>query len=206
MMPIMRRVVVLTLTPALVAGLAPSPLSAQIYRWVDGSGVPHYAEGLDAVPERYRAVATPLRLRNKSVPPTEPDPGSGPRKPAGGTVIRYSPGQQIVADVRINEGTSARLILDTGADRTLISHRVLAAAGVSVSRAVATGRIVGATGSDRLPFVMIDSLEIGGIRLGRMPVGAYDVADMDGLLGRDVLDRFNVAIDPAQGVVTLSPR
>ena len=202
----MRRVVTFMLTLVAVGGLAPSPLAAQIYRWVDGAGVPHYAEGLDAVPERYRAAAAPLGLRNRSAPPAEPDSPPGPRTPPGGTVIRYSPGKQIVADVRINGGTSARLILDTGADRTLISRRVLAAAGVSVSRAVATGRLVGVTGSDRLPFVMIDSLEVGGIRLGRMPVGAYDVADTDGLLGRDVLDRFNVAIEPAQGVVTLSPK
>ena len=199
------RVVALML--ALVGvGLAPSPLAAQIYRWVDGAGVPHYAEGLDAVPERYRAVAAPLGLRTKSGPSTESDTEPGRRTPAGGTVIRYAPGQRIVADVRINGGTSARLILDTGADRTLISRRILAAAGVSVSRAVTTGRLVGVTGSDRLPFVMIDSLELGGIRLGRMSVGAYDVADTDGLLGRDVLDRFNVAIEPAQGVVTLSPK
>ena len=202
----MRRVVGLTLTLAAMAGLAPSPLWGQIYRWVDGAGVPHYAEGLNAVPERYRAGATPLSLRNRPAPPGEPESPPGPQTPPGGTIIRYSPGTQIVADVRINGGTSARLILDTGADRTLISHRVLAAAGVSVSRAVATGRLVGVTGTDRLPFVMIDSLEVGGIRLGRMPVGAYDVADTDGLLGRDVLDRFNVAIDSAQGVVTLAPK
>jgi hypothetical protein len=202
----MRRVVVLTLTLAAVAGLAPSPLWAQIYRWVDAAGVPHYAEGRDAVPERYRARATPLSLRNRPAPPAEPDSQGGAGTPPGGTIIRYSPGKQIVADVRINGGTSARLILDTGADRTLISHRILAAAGVSVSRAVATGRLVGVSGTDSLPFVMIDSFEVGGIRLGRMPVGAYDVADTDGLLGRDVLDRFNVAIDSAQGIVTLAPK
>lgn len=202
----MRRVVVLALTLAAVAGLAPSPLWAQIYRWVDGAGVPHYADGLDAIPERYRAGAAPLSLRNRPAPPADPDSQPGPRTPPGGTIIRYSPGKQIVADVWINGGTSARLILDTGADRTLISHRVLAAAGVSVSRAVATGQLVGVTGTDRLPFVMIDSFEVGGVRLGRMPVGAYDVADTDGLLGRDVLDRFNVAIDSAQGIVTLAPK
>jgi len=198
--------VVLALTLVALAGLTPSPLSAQIYRWVDGAGVPHYTEGLDAVPERYRAGATPLSLRTRFTAPPEPDRPAEPWTPPGGTVIRYSPGKEIVADVKINGGTSARLILDTGADRTLISRRVLAAAGVSVSRAVATGRIVGVTGTDRLPFVMLDSFEVGAIRLGRMPVGAYDVADTDGLLGRDVLDRFNVAIDPAQGVVTLAPK
>ena len=49
-------------------------------------------------------------------------------------------------------------------------------------------------------------LLILAVLLGRMAVGAYDVADADGLLGRDVLDRFNVAIDSAQGIVTLAPK
>jgi predicted aspartyl protease len=114
----------------------------------------------------------------------------------------------MIADARINASASARLVLDTGADRTLISPRALAAAGVSLSRTVAMGKIVGVTGTDRLPYVMIESLEVGGARVGRMPVGAYDVAeaDADGLLGRDVLDRFNIAIDAAQGLITLSPK
>src|ERR1700704_6326698 len=98
----MRRVVVLTLTLAAEAGLAPSPLWAQIYRWVDAAGVPHYAEGLDAVPERYRPGATTLSLRNRPAPSAEPDSQPEPGTPPGGTIIRYSPGTQIVADVRIN--------------------------------------------------------------------------------------------------------
>ena len=208
MMPAMPRAIMLALALAAVADLTPSPVHAQIYRWVDESGVPHYAEGFDAVPERYRANATPLRLRKKPAPPVGPDTGSAPRTPAGGTVIRYSPGQQIVAEVRINGAASARLIVDTGAERTLVSPRTLAAAGVSLSNTLATGQIVGVTGRDRLPYVMIESLEIGEIRLGRMPVGAYEMAETaaDGLLGRDVLDRFNVAIDATQGLVTLSPK
>jgi predicted aspartyl protease len=204
MMSTMRRSILL-LALAAAIGLAPQPLDAQIYRWVDEAGVPHYGEGIDTVPERYRANATPLRLRNK---PAASDTAPSQRTPAGGTVIRHSPGQPIIADVRINGAASARLILDTGADRTLISPRALAAAGVSLSRIVATGRVVGVTGSDRLPYVVIDSLEIGGVRVGRMAVGAYEVAEAegDGLLGRDVLDRFNVAIDAARGLITLSPK
>jgi predicted aspartyl protease len=206
MMPPMRCSILLPLSLAAVVAFIPLPLHAQAYRWVDGSGVPHYVEGLDAVPERYRANATPLRLRNKPAPPAESD--TARRTPAGGTVVHYSPGQHIMVEVRINGVASARLILDTGADHTLISPRALAAAGVSLSRTVATGRIVGVTGSDRLPYVMVDSLEIGDVRVGRLAVGAYDVAEAagDGLLGRDVLDRFNVAIDAAQGRVTLSPK
>ena len=195
--------VMLALALAAAIGLVPTPAPAQIYRWVDEAGVPHYGDGLDAVPERHRASATPLTLRNRpAAPPAVQDP-----KPEG-TVIRYDPGQRILVDVRINDAASARLILDTGADRTIISPRALVAAGVSLARTVATGQVVGVTGSDHLPYVMIDSLDVAGARTGAMPVGAYEVAkaDSDGLLGRDFLDRFKLTIDAARGLITLSPK
>ena len=74
----MRRVVVLVLTLVALAALVPSSACAQIYRWVDGAGVPNYTEGLDTVPERYRAVAAPLSLRTRSAPPVEADSPPGP--------------------------------------------------------------------------------------------------------------------------------
>jgi hypothetical protein len=197
-----------TLALAVLVGLTPGSAHAQIYRWVDDASVPHYAEGLDSVPERHRATATPLGLRNRPAAPTAADADVSRNAPQGGTTIRYTPGERIIVDVRINGTASALLMLDTGADRTLISPRALAAAGVSLTRSVGTGRLVGVTGDDHLPYVMIDSLEVGEARVGRMPIGAYEMAQMegDGLLGRDVLDAFNVTIDAARGLVTLSPK
>ena len=124
-----------------------------------------------------------------------------------GLVIRYAPGQRIMVDVRINGAASARLVLDTGADRTIINPRALRSAGVLLTKPVATGQIVGVTGTDRLPFVIVDSLDVGDVRLVQMPVGVYEIAEADdGLLGRDFLDRFHVTIDAARGLVTLSPK
>jgi len=192
----------LTIALFLTAGLGPTWAAAQIYRWIDDAGVPHYAEGLDSVPERHRAGAAPLGLRNA--------PPAAATSPAGkaGTVIRYAPGQRIMVDVRINGSTSARLVLDTGADRTIISPRALSAAGVSLAKTIATGQVIGVTGTDRLPFVIVDSLEVGDARAVQLPVGAYEIvqAEADGLLGRDFLDRFHVTIDSARGLVTLSPK
>ena len=198
---------VLVLAFVLAAGIGPIGAEAQIYRWVDEASVPHYSEGLDSVPERYRASATPLGLRN-----TPPNPAASEASariaPRGVTIIRYSPGQRIMVDIRINGAASARLVLDTGADRTIISPRALRAAGVSLTRVIATGQVVGVTGSDRLPFVMVDSLDVGEARAVQVPVGAYEIAQTegDGLLGRDFLDRFHVTIDAARGLVTLSPK
>lgn len=201
----MRRAIVLALLVAAGISLAPGPLFAQIYRWVDDAGVPHYAEGIDSVPERFRARVTPLGLRTRP-PASDPVPAQGAA--ARSATIRYAPGRPIMADVLINGSTSARLLVDTGADRTMISPRALAAAGVSLSRSVARGRLVGVAGSDEVPYVLVDSLEVAGLRVGRMPVAAYELTgmDADGLLGRDVLEQFHVAIDAAQGLVTLSPK
>lgn len=191
----------------LAALLGPGAAAAQIYRWVDEAGTPHFVEGLDSVPERYRGSATPLGLRNAPVAPPAPGPAAV-TQPRGVTVVRYPPGQRIMVDVRINGATSARLVLDTGADRTIIGPSALRAAGVSLTRILGTAQVVGVTGSDRLPFVMLDSLEVGEARVAPMPVGAYQIpqSEGDGLLGRDFLDRFHITIDAARGQVTLAPK
>lgn len=200
------RVVHLAIGALLIGSLA-AVAHAQYYRYVDERGVPHYVEGLDAVPERYRASAVPLPLRN--APASAPSASDGAAGTArGATVIRYTPGQPIVVDARINGSASARLLLDTGADRTLVSPRALAAAGVSLTRVIAQGQMTGVTGSDRVQYVLLDSLEVGQARVTRLAVAAYDMpqAQTDGLLGRDFLDQFRVHIDSARGEVTLSPR
>jgi len=197
---------------AALAILAPAPAIAEIYRYTDANGRSHYVDGIDSVPQEFRARAVPMGLRN-APPGTTSEPAvveraaAGANVPKGGTAIRYTPGQPIMVDVKINGSTSAKLLLDTGADGTMINPRVLVAAGASLSRPVATSRVTGVTGSDNVSFVFIESLEVGEARVGRMRVASYDVPSAgDGLLGRDFLDRFSLNIDSTNGVVTLSPK
>lgn len=184
-----------------------TPACAQYYRWTDARGVPHFSEGLDSVPERFRANAVPLGYR-RSAPEPAPAEGAGAPKPSGAAEIGFAPGQRIMLNVRINNAASARLQLDTGADRTLISPRALQAAGVSLTRGTAAAQVIGVTGSDRAQVVVVESLDVSGATVGRMPVIAYDTntPDSDGLLGRDFLDRFIVNIDTAHGILTLGPK
>ena len=203
----MHRAVIAGLSLSLVIVVLPTPLHAEIYRYTDDRGQNHYVDGLEKVPERHRGSAVPLGMRNAPTPTTTG--ATAPAKPAGTTVIKYTPGQRIMVDVKINGGFSAQLLLDTGADRTLISPRTLQAAGVPITRPVGTGTITGATGTDRITYVVVDSLEVGEARVGRMPVGSYELAGTgsgDGLLGRDFLEHFSVNIDSAKGVVTLTPK
>lgn len=207
MIPRMTRPLLLAPGVAFVVAIA-TPAAAQIYKWVDEQGNAHYADGLQNVPERYRGSAGPLGLRNSPAPPPGASAPAAAASVRGGATIAYTPGQRILVDVRVNGRTSARLLLDTGADRTLINPSTLSAAGAELKRAMARGEIRGVTGTDEVLVVLVDSIEVGDARVERLPVMAYEMGsrEADGLLGRDFLDRFTVTIDSARGVVILAPK
>jgi predicted aspartyl protease len=204
----MRRALLLGLVIAVALGAGTVPAFAQYYRWVDEKGAAHYAEGIDNVPQRYRSIAVPLGLRNSPAPAA---PASGAASQPGGdatpTEIRFVPGRHIIVDARINGGPTVKLILDTGAGGTLISPRALAASGVSLTRGTRAARTRGVAKDAEVEVtkVAIDSLEVGGARVGRMVVASYDMdmQDVEGLLGQDFLGNFNVTIDSNQGIVKL---
>ena len=204
----MRRAIIVALSLSLLIATPPSRADAQAYRYTDERGQNHYADGLEKIPERYRGAVVPLGLRNAPPSPVSAAVGTAAKAP-GSAVIKYTPGQRIMVDVKINGEFTAQLLLDTGADRTMISPRTLVAAGVAVSRPVATGSITGATGTDRINYVIVESLEVGEARVGRLPVGSYELAGAgvgDGLLGRDFLDQFRITFEAAKGEVHLAPK
>jgi hypothetical protein len=206
----MRRIVTAALVLSALLAACPPTARAEIYRYVDDQGHSYYVDGLENVPERFRRAATPIGMRNAPAPAVSTAPaGEAAAKPAGAAVIKYTPGQRIMVDVKINGSFVTKLLLDTGADRTMISPRTLQAAGVTITKPVATGQITGATGTDKIDYVVVDSLEVGEARVGKMPVGSYELAGDgagEGLLGRDFLDQFKVTMDAAAGEVHLAPK
>jgi predicted aspartyl protease len=192
---------------ALTLTLLTTPAAADIVKYTDDRGTTHYVEGLESVPQQYRARAVPLGLHNDGS--TAALRGDAVAAPAakGGATITYAPGQRIMVNAMINGSTSAQLLLDTGADRTMINPRVLAAAGASLARPVGSAVVSGVAGSQEMQFVTINSLEVAGATVGRLTVAAHGIDGAgDGLLGRDFLDQFSVNIDSAKGVVTLTPK
>ena len=200
------------LLAAIAAALAavvtgPGPVSAQIYRWLDGEGTIHYSQGIDSVPPRFRASAVIIGYDRPS-PPADPS-ASAATAPLGSGQIKFIPGQPIIVAARINGAGSAQLMLDTGAARTVINPAVLAAAGVSYENSQ-RGTIKGVTGDAEVVAVSVESIEVSGARHGPLLVVSHDTAfgpgRGDGLLGRDFLDQFSVTIDNAAGIVTLTPK
>jgi aspartyl protease/uncharacterized protein DUF4124 len=190
-----RAAVLLGLATAL--GLAPGPALAQLYRWTDASGTVHYTTDAGSIPPAYREEARDIGA------PT-PLPADPPPPPAG-LILPYS-GGPLVVDASLN-GTPLRLLLDTGADRTLISPAAMVRAGLPVDGGAAV-RIQGVTGDVVAPLVSIPRLDLAGRRLGPLAVLVHGLPaqDVDGLLGRDVLDAFTLTVDSTSRRAILTPR
>ena len=190
----MRAVLVAVLVLASAA-----PAAAELYRWTSADGTINYTSDAESIPEADRAAAVEIgHPAARPAPPVPPAPM--------GAVVPFAGGTPAVVEARLN-GVVLRLLLDTGADRTVIAPAALARAGVD--SAVGTPvRIIGVTGSAVATLIAVPRLDVAGAQVGPLTVIAHAVPGetIDGLLGRDVLDAFTVTFDAAASRVTLVPR
>ena len=192
-------IVILVLTCLLLPGTAQSDM----YYWIDDQGIENYSGNVESIPESYRPKA-----RRLSLPPVPAAPPDLPEKsiPKGPTRIPFSPGAPVLVQARINGIGPIPLILDTGADNTIISPSVFARLGLP---AETTPSVIlkGVTGTAYANRVWVESIEIGEAKVGPLLVAVYpaDLKGAEGLLGRDFLFKFNVTIDSKERIVTLTP-
>jgi len=182
----------------LICASLPQGVGAQVYHWVDDQGTIHYSTGLESVPERYRPEARALPV------PAIRAESEAVASASAITTIQFTPGAPILVSAKINGAGPVTLILDTGADRTMVAPAALGRLGVAIPDTL-EATLRGVTGSSRAPVVWVSSLEVGNAAAGPLPIVAHD-ADLrqaDGLLGRDFLALFTVTIDANAGVVTV---
>ena len=188
--------------------LLPAVCGAQMYRWEEDGAV-HFSNAPDLVPES-----------NRSSSPSPPDPAAPdavpdleirnepPAPPPSLTRIPFAPGAPIIVSARISDAAiPVSLILDTGADRTVIAPQALQRLGISTQNGSQT-LIRGVTGSGQADMVQVASVQVGDAKVGPLRIVAHD-ADLrqaEGLLGRDFLEHFTVTIDAREQVVTLAPK
>jgi hypothetical protein len=184
-----------------VALLAPALAAAQVYRWEDQRGTVFFSNS----PERIPGVH-----RSRLAPPTAAPlaPGPTPTAPTAAiTRIPYTPGIPILVSASIGGAGPLTLILDTGADRTMVAPEALGRLGIATADAPRV-EVRGVTGSSQGNVVQVASLEVGTAKAGPLWIIAHD-ADLkkaDGLLGRDFLEHFTVTIDSRERLVTLTPK
>ena len=188
----------------LVLTLLPEVALAQMYRWVDEQGTVHFTNELNSVPERYRLQIQEIPFIKTSPAPARREPSAPSR---GITKIPFKPGSPILVSAKINGKGPVTLMLDTGADRTTVAPLPLWKLGISTSGAPRE-EVRGVTGTKRIDVVRVDSVEVGGAKVGPLFIWAHDseFKNADGLLGRDFLDNFRVTIDSKELVVTLTSR
>jgi len=91
-----------------------------------------------------------------------------------------------------------RVILDTGATYTMISPHVLEETGYNLSKPVRQVNITTASGIEKSPFYIVSAVEFLGYRLDNVEVASHKLparVPADGLLGLNVLKRFNVHLE-----------
>jgi hypothetical protein len=178
-----------------------TPAAADLYQWTDGAGVRHYTSDPATIPEAYREGA-----RDIGSPRVREAPADEPRRNVDTGVMRFTSGAPVVAPVLIN-GVALRLMVDTGADRTMISPAAAARTGLAVD-AGSSVRILGVAGSAMANEMVVTQMDVAGARVGPLRVIVLDAPaeSLDGLLGRDVLDFFTLTVDSRAGRATLTPR
>lgn len=111
---------------------------------------------------------------------------------------------RIWAPVYIDGRGPYRLVLDTGANRSVIVDRVAQELGES-ARSDTRVRVRGVTGEAVVPVARVDSLEIGDLRIA--PVNLPIVADVfggaDGILGNEGLRDKRIVIDFRRDSITV---
>jgi predicted aspartyl protease len=151
-----------------------------------------------------------------NTPQARPIPPPAPNQPV---TLKVTPGSPITVEARLN-GVVLTLIVDTGADRTVISPQAIERAGLG-NQAGRPVQVVGVTGTSTAMLVTVPLLDVAGARIGPIvvvahalpetfrgsgPSGGTDAGAVDGLLGRDVLDIFTLSVDTGSGRATLTPR
>jgi predicted aspartyl protease len=129
----------------------------------------------------------------------------------GPTRVRIRVVQNItLVEVTLNRVHLATLIVDTGAQSTIVSPSLVKRLGVDIPND-APRREVSVVGGDKLdmPFVKLAVLRVGDAKIEEMEVGVFEVTPsargIHGLLGADFLHRFRLTIDPSEGVMQLEP-
>lgn len=112
---------------------------------------------------------------------------------------------RIWAPVMINGKGPFRLVLDTGATRSGITQHVADSLGLSADPSTAI-LLHGVTGTQTVPFVRVDSFEVGDLTLApaTLPIVTDALGGAEGVLGTDGLAGMRVSIDFRRDSIVIS--
>jgi clan AA aspartic protease (TIGR02281 family) len=186
-----------------IAVMAPKFSEATMYQHLDAAGPeehPQHPTLLFPCPDNAGRCA--------SVPSLNGVSGSPP--PSGISTVReiepmhvvvpvQRAGQLLVVQAYLNGYLSARLIIDTGASHTILSHGLLRGLGMATGIGTTTATLDTAAGSVQVEMVKLSAIRVGEAEVQNVPVAIHDlpvpIPGVDGLLGLTFLYQFLVALD-----------
>lgn len=125
---------------------------------------------------------------------------------------RFDPQGNVIVLRASVEGRTDRapylhMALDTGASLTVIPWEVADALGLDPAKSRRRTQFMTGSGVELAPVVVIDAMEVLGVRLSHVPVLCHDLPQgslVDGLLGLSFLKRCRLAIDFRRGILELA--
>lgn len=118
-------------------------------------------------------------------------------------------GHLFVVTVKFNGEQDARLIVDTGASHSIVSHRLAIELGLYSDSTMGTVTMNTVGGSVQAPLARIKSIRLAEAEVRDSVVVIHDLPDspagVEGLLGLSALRQFQVTLDPTKKVLYLQP-
>ena len=113
-------------------------------------------------------------------------------------------GSSVYVVVTFNRQVRGYLLVDTGAEQTIISKRIASEFRLPAAE---RGIGIGVAGAFTHEVGVVDSIAVGPFEFRNFQVGVLDQSDnLQGLLGFDFLGRFHTSIDPDKKEMVLIPR
>jgi clan AA aspartic protease (TIGR02281 family) len=181
--------------------ITPPAISGEMYRWVDDQG--HL--NLTDTPPKSKSALQEFKVYQPSAPSQAPEL-SGPPLDGPGRVkmTPTKPGGTVVVDAMLNRRLTVPMLLDTGADFTVLTKQVARDLRLSSLDDLPKREFKTAGGMVRFPIATLQSLRVGTAEARDVEVAIDIDGHMPmGLLGMTFLRHFKVTVDHQRGQVTL---
>ena len=189
------------------------PAHAEIYKWIDRDGRAHFSDTLAGVPPEYRdrieerASLMPTPRRDPVLQRATPERLSLAPTPAPPSyaVPLQRDGNAMLVEAWVSRTVRTRLLLDTGAEFTVLSTAAARRLAVNLGDA-AIIPLRSASGVFFAPMIKVQSITVGDAAAYDVEVIVHDATPgLDGLLGMSFLDNFLVTISTSNARLILTP-
>ena len=185
------------------------PISAssahEFFRWVDEKGSIHFSDDLTSVPEPYRKASREGQanpVREKTVPASKNDLPEVTNRRRYILPLAWEGGRLFV-DAKINDRIPIRLIVDTGANMTIIPASLASRLGFDKRNSLSI-EVRGVGGVIEGLLIEVDNLKVGEAEARNFDmVVIEDSLGGTALLGADFLSRFQMEINYTRGQMVL---